>query len=65
MRADETPPQVVLMSATFDSRVFLDYFAIKHVPKPITVNANMRQFPVEVRYLDDVIQDLRHRYYLP
>ena len=55
-------PKVVLMSATIDTELFADYFAIEgvseqHVPCP-TLSVPGRTFPVRERYLDEILNEM-------
>lgn len=55
-------PKVILMSATLDSKLFAEYLTRNEsgdtVPCP-TLSVPGRTFPVEERYLKDVLEDIR------
>ena len=57
-RARNKPLKVVLMSATIDPTLFQTYFADAEGNKARTIDIPGRSFPVEKRYLEDIIGDL-------
>lgn len=64
----KTVPRVVLMSATIDAKRFTEYFK-DSLPGPVglstqcpTLSVPGRTFPVEERYLTDVLQELERKH---
>lgn len=57
-RARNKPLKVILMSATIDPTLFQTYFSDVQGNKARTIDIPGRSFPVEKKYLEDIIPDL-------
>ena len=58
-RARKLPVRVVLMSATIDPSLFQNYFIDDRGRKAAVADVPGRSFPVQKRYLDDIVPRLR------